>query len=84
MVEVTTYSEARAKLKHFMDVANDDSLPIIITRRKGGHAVLVSKDEWDGMLETLHLLRSPKNAERLYDALAQSEAGGGTLRSIIE
>jgi len=46
--------------------------------------VLVAADEYDGLIETAHLLRSPANAERLLTALAQARAGEGTPRPAHE
>ncbi|MCP9818173.1 hypothetical protein KBZ18_01540 [Synechococcus sp. Cruz-9H2] len=41
-------------------------------RRKGGDLALVAADELEGLLETAHLLRSPRNAERLLSALERA------------
>ena len=71
---VCNYSEARRKLKSLMDQAVDDRIPITITRRSGEPVVLVALSEFNAMEETLHLLRTPANAARLLDSLAQVEA----------
>jgi len=46
--------------------------------------VMVSLAEWNSINETLHLLSSPKNAERLLSAIHQLETSGGTERELIE
>ncbi|MFQ6229837.1 type II toxin-antitoxin system Phd/YefM family antitoxin [Nocardia sp. NPDC002869] len=45
-----------------------------ITSRKG-NAVLISEDEYNSLRETLYLMRSPANAARLAQGIAQLEAG---------
>jgi antitoxin YefM len=66
-----TYAELRRNLASVLDrVAKDNE--IVIVRRKGATGVaLVPADELSGLMETVHLLRSPKNALRLLTALRQ-------------
>lgn len=73
---MTTFSasEARAKLYPLIEQVNDDAVAIHITGRKG-NAVLISEDEYNALHETLYLLRSPVNAARLAQGIAQAEAG---------
>ncbi len=71
---VCNYSEARRRLKSLMDQAVDDRIPIIITRKSGEPVVLVAQSEYNAMEETLQLLRTPANAARLLESLAQVEA----------
>lgn len=71
----TTYSQARAQLKSLMDRAVEDR-EVIVVRRRGGEAVaLIAADELAGLMETAHLLRSTKNAERLLAALNRARSG---------
>lgn len=58
--------------------------PLFISRPHGEDMVLMSKSEYESMQETFHLLRSPKNAERLRKAIEADRAGGGTEREIFE
>ncbi|MEC3952946.1 type II toxin-antitoxin system Phd/YefM family antitoxin [Nocardia sp. CDC153] len=67
-------SEARAKLYPLIEQVNDDAVAIHITSRNG-NAVLISEDEYNSLRETLYLLRSPANAARLAEGIAQAEAG---------
>lgn len=67
---VITASEARAQLFPLIEQVNNDSTPVIITSKKG-NAVLVSESEWESILETVYLLRTPTNRERL--ARSQTE-----------
>jgi antitoxin YefM len=68
----TTYSQARGQLKSLMDRAVDDREIIVVNRRYGGNVAMIAADELDGLLETAHLLRSEKNAERLLSALTRA------------
>ena len=75
-MDTISYSEARENLKGVIDKVVADRAPISITRQRGEGAVLVSASEWASIEETLYLLRSPKNAERLLDAVRGFEQGG--------
>lgn len=74
----TTYSQAREQLKSLLDRAIDDREVVIVRRRSGGAVALIAADELESLVETAHLLRSPKNAERLLAALARARADEGT------
>lgn len=65
----TTYSQAREQLKTLMDRAIDDREVIVVRRRSGNAVAMIAADELEGLMETAHLLRSSRNAERLLTAL---------------
>lgn len=65
----TTYSQARKQLKTLMDRAVDDREVIVVRRRSGDAVAMIAADELESLMETAHLLRSTKNAERLLTAL---------------
>jgi antitoxin YefM len=73
----TTYTSLRQSLASVLDrVANDRE--VVIIRRKGEQRVaLVPADELAGLMETAHLLRSPRNAQRLLSALRRATSGKG-------
>ncbi len=73
----TTYTNLRQSLASVLDrVASDHE--VVIVRRKGEKNVaMVPADELAGLLETAHLLRSPKNAQRLLTALQRAIARKG-------
>ena len=77
-------SETRANLKSVLDRVVADKAPIAITRQKGEGVVMVSQSEWESIEETLHLLRSPRNAARLLNAVRGLEAGEGEEHMLIE
>jgi antitoxin YefM len=70
----TTYTQARIELARLCDAAAKDNEVVIITRRGSEDVALVSAAELRSLRETAHLLRSPKNAERLLKALARARA----------
>jgi antitoxin YefM len=80
----TTYSQARANLASLWDQVTDNREMVVIKRRGAEDVVLISADELAGLLETAHLLRSPRNAERLLRALGRAERGEGKLQSVEE
>lgn len=83
MATETTYTNARANLKSLMDQVSDTRQPVFIHRRGGEDVALVAADELRSLMETAHLLRSPKNAERLIRALNRA-LGGRSRPSSVE
>jgi len=83
-MDVLTYSDTRATLKDVMDRVVEDRTPVVVTRRRGESVVMVSLADWNAMEETLHLLSSPKNAERLREGMAELDAGGGAEHELIQ
>jgi antitoxin YefM len=81
---VCTFSDFREHLKERLDQVHESRAPLLVTRQKGSNAVVLDEDEYEGLMETLHLLRSPKNAKRLHRAIAQLKAGRGIERDLIE
>ena len=69
MANRTTYTQARATLAGLCDKVAESREPYIIERRRGENVALISEVELNALLETAHLLRSPKNASRLASAL---------------
>jgi antitoxin YefM len=69
----TSYSNARANLAKLYDEVSENQRIVIISRRGRHDVALISADELSGLLETAHLLRSPKNAERLLTALNRAK-----------
>ncbi|WP_416237769.1 type II toxin-antitoxin system Phd/YefM family antitoxin [Streptomyces sp. NEAU-W12] len=78
-----TASEARQNLFPLIEQVNEDRAPVHITSRRG-NAVLMSEEDFTSWTETVHLLRSPKNARRLLDSIAGAEAGQARNRALID
>lgn len=74
----TSYTEARARLAEFLDQVVEDRETVIITRRGHESVAMIAADELDSLIETVHLLRSRANAERLLGALERAKARTGT------
>ena len=70
----TTYTQARANLAKLLDEVTNNKETVIISRRGSEDAALISASELSNLIETAHLLRSPKNAQRLLKALNRAQA----------
>lgn len=70
----TTYTQARANLAELCDEVTENQEVVIISRRGAEDVALVSASELSSLTETAHLLRSPRNAERLLKALERAKA----------
>lgn len=81
-MDVLTYSDARANLKTVMERVVADRTHVVITRQKAEAVVMVSLADWNAMEETLHLLSTPANAERLRASVRQLDEGGGVERPL--
>jgi antitoxin YefM len=81
-MDALTYSQARGNLAGTMDKVCDDHTPIIITRKNHRSVVMISLEDYESLEETAYLLRSPRNARRLLESIAELEAGGGTEREL--
>ena len=69
-------TELRQNLARYLDEAEHSRAPLVITRRAGkGNVVLMSEAEFSGWQETVHLLSSPRNAERLRASIAEARTG---------
>ena len=80
----TTYSKARANLAKILSQVSDDKEIVMINRRNAEDVAMISASELSGLLETAHLLRSPKNAARLLTALNRALAKTETPNTIDE
>ena len=72
MSEQVTYSYARQNLAKILREAEERQEPIIIRRRGHEDMALIPAEELRSLEESAHLLRSPKNAQRLLQALQRA------------
>lgn len=79
-----SYTAARANLAKTMDQVCDNHEPVIITRSGQESVVMLSLEDFNSLEETAYLLRSPRNAKRLLEAIADLERGRGTERELAE
>ena len=77
-----SYTEARQNFARLLDRVTEDRDVVLIRRRGRERVALVAADELAGLLETAHLLRSPRNAARLLAALRRALKGSGRRQSV--
>lgn len=80
----TAYTNARANFAGLCDEVTKNREIVIIGRRSGESVALISADELESLMETAHLLRSPKNAQRLLTALERAVKGEGEATTADE
>jgi antitoxin YefM len=78
------YTEFRNGLKKYLDEVEMNNETLIIKRATGKGTVVISLEEYNSIMETMHLLGSKKNAERLYESIAQMQAGETSTNPLIE
>lgn len=83
-MEVTSYSNFRQNLKHFLDQVIGKHIPLFVTRTNAEDVVVMSKTDYDSMQETFYLLRSPENARRLLEGIEEYKKGGGREKDFLE
>lgn len=82
-MNILTFSEARAGFKQALDTVCRDHEPTIITRQRGEHVVMISLEDYCSMQETLHLLGTPANADRLRQSIAQFKSGKTVVKELL-
>ena len=83
-MDAISYTAARSQLAKTMDKVCKDRDPVIITRKGAQSVVMMSLEDYQALEETAYLLRSPKNAKRLLESIAELEQGRGTERELLE
>lgn len=83
-MEIVTFNEANRELDTVLNRVVDDADYTVVTRHDAEDVVIVSRQYFDSLMETLYLLRSPANAENLRESIAQYRAGLVTQRELIE
>ena len=73
----TTYTKARANFAGLCDEVTNNREIVIIGRRSGDNVAMIAADELESLMETAHLMRSPKNAQRLLASLERALRGEG-------
>lgn len=83
-MDTMNYSVFRTHLAGTLDKVNDDHKPVLITRQNGKPAVVMSLEDFNAYEETAYLMASPKNAERLNQAIVEVEADKVIQKRLIE
>jgi antitoxin YefM len=74
----------RQHMSSYFDQVTKNREPLVVTRTGGkGNLVVMSEEEFAGWQETVHLLNSPRNAERLMASIRQAKAGGARERNLV-
>ncbi|MFK7971535.1 MAG: type II toxin-antitoxin system Phd/YefM family antitoxin [Bacteroidia bacterium] len=80
----TNYSEFRSDLKNYLDQVEDNNDTLIIKRSKGKGTVVISLEEYNSIMETLHIMSSKANAERLSESIQQMKDGKVVVKKLDE
>ena len=79
-----SYTELRGNLAAYMDQVCDDRAPLVVTRQNARSVVMISEEEYEGLIETVHLLKSPVNAARLLRSIEEADKGKLVAHELIE
>ncbi|TGG92878.1 type II toxin-antitoxin system prevent-host-death family antitoxin [Natronospirillum operosum] len=83
-MKIVSFTEARNGLKAVLDGVVNDADTTVITRRDSEDAVVMSLEYYNSLMETVHLLRSPANAQHLNESIAQYRAGKVVEHELID
>ena len=83
-MRVVNFSEARNRLKNVLDQVVNDADYTIISRRDADDAVVMSLDQFNGLMETVHLLKNPANAVHLDKSIKQYHSGNTVEHSLTD
>ena len=78
------YTEFRTNLKKYLDDVEQNNETLILKRGSGKGTVILAIDEYNSIMETMHLLSSKKNADRLYESIKQIKEGKGMRKDLFE
>jgi antitoxin YefM len=79
-----SYTELRNNLSNLMDTVCDSRAPLLVTRQNARSVVMLAEDDYESLMETVHLLRSPANASRLLQSIEQANSGAVSEHELIE
>ena len=83
-MQAISYTALRNHLADMLDKVNDDHAPVLITRQNGKAAVLMSLEDFQSYEATAYLMASPKNAQRLNQAIAEIEANNIIHKELLD
>jgi antitoxin YefM len=79
-----SYSDLRKNLASYMEGVCDSRAPLVVTRQNARSVVLMSEEDYEGLMETVHLLKSPANAARLLRSIKEADEGKVRERELVE
>lgn len=83
-MKVVNFSDARNRLKSVLDQVANDRDYTVISRRDADDAVVMSLDQFNSLMETVHLLKSPANAAHLAKSIKQYQSGKTVRHALID
>jgi antitoxin YefM len=83
-MKVMSMSESRANYAATLDSVVNDQEEVVITRPGGENVVMLPQREYESMRETLYLMSSPVNRQRISRAIEQLDGENGQLRELID
>ena len=83
-MKVVNYSEFRNNLAENLNAVNEDKEIVIVSRTQGKNVVVMDIDEYNSILETLHLTSTKANRKRLEDSIAEMKKGKSVKHNLIE
>ncbi len=83
-MQVINYTEFRNNLADSLNMVNDNSEIVVVSRSKGKNVVVMSLEEYNSIQETLHLVSSKANQNRLDEAIEEMQLGKSSKHSLIE
>ncbi len=78
------FTEFRVNLKSYLDRVEDNNETLVVKRGAGKGTVMISLDEYNSLMETVHLLSSKKNSDRLYESIEQMKSGDTVSASLLD
>lgn len=84
-MEAVTYSNFRQALKAYLKKVNEDSEPLIVTNKDAeDNVVVISKDDYDAMVETMRIMSNPYLMKKIKAADKQFNSGHYQEHHLIE
>lgn len=83
-MEAVNYSNLRKNLKTYLDKVSEDYEALVVTRKDDKNVVIISADEYNNMMENMHLLGNDTNRRRLLESKKQLEEGRVVTHSLLE
>ena len=84
-MDAVAYSNFRKKLKDYFKQVNNDSEPLIVTNKdQRENVVVMSKDDYDAIMETLRINSNNYLMEKISRGEQQFKAGKFKQHELIE
>ncbi|MBK6479296.1 MAG: type II toxin-antitoxin system Phd/YefM family antitoxin [Saprospiraceae bacterium] len=81
---VANFSELRNSLKKYLDEVEDNQETLIVKRGTGKGTVIISLAEYNSIMETMYLLKSRKNADRIYESIQQIQKDHRVVKKLSD